>query len=328
VAIYIPARRGGVVALLWLFRHRIGRGPLACVLYFAITLFPALGYFNVYPMRYSFVADHFQHLATIGLTTLAAAGLSRCGRAGVVFSVILVSMLGCLTFTQCRVYANSETLWRDTLAKTPDSWMVYTNLGRTLALQGRALEAIPYLETALRLAPEIEDTHENVGVGRVLQGRYVEGESEFRRALAINPDFVPALTDLAKLEFFDLHHPTEAKAYFLKAIDRSADDAPAHYAYGQMLEREGNLAEAAGQYQAAVRAFPDDFDAEFNLGSVLLKLNRAGDAIVPLEAATRLEANNRGAWINLRAAYLMDNQPEAAGEAASEALRAGGGSGR
>jgi len=60
----------------------------------------------------------------------------------------------------------------------------------------------------------------------------------------------------------------------------------------------------------------------------LLKLNRPGDAIAPLVAATRLEPANRGAWINLHAAYLMANQPEAAAQAASEALRALSGSSR
>jgi tetratricopeptide (TPR) repeat protein len=327
-----PLAAVGVIASLWLLRHRIGRGPLAAVLYFAVTLFPALGYFNVYPMRYSFVADHFQHLASIGLTTLAAAGLARLAwrypRVGISIATSVVLTLMALTFNQCTVYANSETLWRDTLRKTPDSWMVYTNLGRVLASQGRALEAVPYLEAALRLAPGIEDTHENVGVGRVLQGRYAEAETEFRRALGLNPDFVPALTDLAKLEFFDLHNPAEAERYFRKALRQSPDFFPARYAYGQMLEQEGSLADAAGQYRLAVLAFPDDFDAQFNLGSVLLKLHRPGDAIGPLRAATRIQPGNRGAWINLRAAYLMDNQPEAAAQAASEALRAGEDSGR
>ncbi len=57
-----------------MFRNRLGRGPLVAVLFFAGTLVPALGFFNVYPMRYSFVADHFQYLASVGLLALLAAG--------------------------------------------------------------------------------------------------------------------------------------------------------------------------------------------------------------------------------------------------------------
>ena len=51
---------------------RRNRAPLAAWLFFVGTLFPALGFFNVYPFRYSFVADHFQYLAGIGPITLAA----------------------------------------------------------------------------------------------------------------------------------------------------------------------------------------------------------------------------------------------------------------
>ena len=59
-------------ALGWLQRWR--RGPLAALLFFVITLFPALGFFNVYPFRDSFVADHFQYLAGIGPIVLLALG--------------------------------------------------------------------------------------------------------------------------------------------------------------------------------------------------------------------------------------------------------------
>ena len=47
--------------------------------------FPALGFFNVFPMLFSFVADHFQYLASIGLIAGASAGatiaLRRMGTA-------------------------------------------------------------------------------------------------------------------------------------------------------------------------------------------------------------------------------------------------------
>ena len=227
-----------------------------------------------------------------------------------------------LTAYQCTIYENAETLWRDTLTKTPDSWMVYTNLGNTLAAEGHPLDAIPYQEAALRLAPELEDTHENVAVARMLQGRIEDGEREFNHALAINPQFVPALTGLGKLELFDRHRLSEAEQYFLRALAISPTYAPANYAYGELLEREGKLPEAAEKYWLAAEAAPDDFDSEYDLGSVLLKLKRAEEAIGPLRMATQLQPRNPHAWINLQQAYLMANQPEAAKETAREALEA------
>src|SRR5262249_2078042 len=66
-----------VIASLFMLRHRIGRGPLVAVLLFCGTLFPALGFVNVYPMRFSFVADHFQYHASIALIVLVIATVWR-----------------------------------------------------------------------------------------------------------------------------------------------------------------------------------------------------------------------------------------------------------
>jgi hypothetical protein len=64
-----------VVVGLWLARGRIGRGPVAAVLIFGGVLVPALGFFNVFPFLFSFVADHFQYHASLALIALAAATL-------------------------------------------------------------------------------------------------------------------------------------------------------------------------------------------------------------------------------------------------------------
>ena len=72
-----PAAALALAAALWRWRRRLGGGPLVALLFFAGTLFPALGFFDVYPFRYSFVADHFQYLACIGPLALAGAGLER-----------------------------------------------------------------------------------------------------------------------------------------------------------------------------------------------------------------------------------------------------------
>src|ERR1035437_4087320 len=61
------------VALGLLARRK--RGPLAGFLIFAGTLFPVLGFLNVFPFRYSYVADHFQYLAILGIVVPATSGL-------------------------------------------------------------------------------------------------------------------------------------------------------------------------------------------------------------------------------------------------------------
>src|SRR6185437_768094 len=65
-------------ALLWVKRNAWSwsRAVLVAGGYFVVMLFPALGFINIFPFRYSFVADHFQYIATIGPLALAAAGIT------------------------------------------------------------------------------------------------------------------------------------------------------------------------------------------------------------------------------------------------------------
>jgi hypothetical protein len=70
-----PLATLALVTALWVSRAR-SRAPLAAVLLFIGALFPALGFVNVYPFVFSFVADHFQYLASLPLFALVAAGLT------------------------------------------------------------------------------------------------------------------------------------------------------------------------------------------------------------------------------------------------------------
>ncbi len=76
---FFPALLATVAIVLgWLARKT--RAPLAVFLFFMGTLFPALGFLNVYPFRYSYVADHFQYLALLGIIIPVVAGLTIMAR--------------------------------------------------------------------------------------------------------------------------------------------------------------------------------------------------------------------------------------------------------
>ena len=317
-----PLAAVAAIAAVWLLRGRIGRGPVVAVLFFAGTLFPALGFFNIYPMRFSFVADHFQHLASAGLTTLLAVGIARVTNVQraigntIATTVLLICVV--LTYVQCGVYADAVTLWRDTVVKTPGSWMVYTNLGRALEAEGRPLEGIPYHEQALQLEATIPDTHHNVAEGDMMRGKLDDAEREFRSALAIDPHFAPAYLGLAKLEFFQRHDVAKAEQYFKQCFALEPGYGAAHFAYGEMLESEGNLTGAAEHYRLTLDDLPEDFDAHYNLGTVLIKLSRPAEAVGPLRQAVELNPNNAAARMNLEVA-LKQSGHSAEAEAMQQA---------
>ncbi len=70
-----PLATVALLSALWHLRRR-WRGPLAACLLFVGTLFPVLGFLNVYWFVFAFAADHLQYLASISLIVPAAAGVA------------------------------------------------------------------------------------------------------------------------------------------------------------------------------------------------------------------------------------------------------------
>jgi len=152
---------------LLLVRDRIGRGPFAGLAIFSGSLLPALGFFDVYPFLYSFVADHFQYLGSIAAITLLAAGLVRLTQswpsafrqAG---GALLLAGLGALTFSHSRAFESDETLWKATLAEQPNHWFAHNNLGAIYLETDRVAQARPHLEAALAGRPGSPGIFENL----------------------------------------------------------------------------------------------------------------------------------------------------------------------
>src|SRR6185436_17175298 len=144
-----------MVAVAIVAWRRGARGPALALAFYAVTIFPALGFVDVYPMRYSFVADHFQYLACLGLFALAggaAEALARRPRVAAVAGGAVLAGLGGLSWRQCRSYADAETLWRTTIARNPGAWIALNNLGSLVFERGESDEAIELLQRALAVA--------------------------------------------------------------------------------------------------------------------------------------------------------------------------------
>src|SRR5262249_52921463 len=152
-----PIAALGVLVALWLARRRLGRGALAGILFFAVTLAPALGFVSYFWMQFSYVADHFQYTASVGVIALAAAGatyvVARLGWPQSVIRIAAATVLALLalgTWVQSEAYKDVETFYRAALAKNPDAWMPHNNLGQLLEYQGRLDEALQHFSESLR----------------------------------------------------------------------------------------------------------------------------------------------------------------------------------
>ncbi len=290
-----PAAAAGVVAGLWLARRRMGKGPLVAVLFFAGTLGPALGFVNLYPMRYSFVADHFQYLASVGLITLCAAGLARLPR---VIPATLVVLLGALTWQQVGIYRNLETLWRDTLIKNPDCWMAHNNLGLLLKDQGHIEEAMEHYHKAIQINPNDFEALNNLGIALAAKGRFDEAIENYRKALQINPNSSEAQYNLG-IALTAKGRLDEAIENYYKAIQINPNYFEALNNLGIALAAKGRFDEAIENYRQAIQINPNDFEALNNLGIALAATGRFDEAIENYRKAVQINPNSSETQYNL-----------------------------
>jgi Flp pilus assembly protein TadD len=275
-----------VVALagLWVWRSR-SRAPLAAALFFGGSLFPTLGFFNVYAFMFSFVADHWQYLPSIGIVVLLVAGLvlaqrrlSAGSRGWAVIPPLLVGGLGCLTFHQSRMYADMPTFYATTLARNPGAWMAHNNLGNMLREAGDLQAARLHFEAALRARPDLVKVHNNLG--NVLR---------------------------------DLRRPDEAIVHFRRALELKSDYADAHNNLGSLLRQLGRPAEALPHLLRALQIDPVYPDARNNLGMALRDLGRLPEALLQFERLVRESPRMAAAHLNLALTLsLLDRMPEAA----------------
>jgi tetratricopeptide (TPR) repeat protein len=293
-----PAAAAGVLVALWKMRRRWGRGSLAAVLLFAGTLGPALGFINVYPMRFSFVADHFQYLAAMGLMILFAAWASRWPQWS---QALLLAILAALTWQQTNTYRDAETLWRTTLARNPEALMARNKLGVILLDKGHVEEAAAQFQKILEVDPDSIEARCNMGLILFQNGQVDEAAAEFQRALKIEPEFDLAHNGIGSV-LLHQGHVEEAVAHFQKALDLNPGYLNARLNLGLALVSQGRQAEAEAQFEKCLFLQPDNAPAHGNLGDLFLKEGRAEEAITHYQAALAAQPGNPAllndlAWI-------------------------------
>ena len=320
-------------AALWALRRRT-RGPLAAFLFFAGSLFPVLGFVNLYGARYSWVWDHWQYLPDLGPIALAAAGLTmgweRVARGsrwlGRGLAAAFAVLLGVLTWSHCRMFHDDPTLYRATLARNPGCWMAHYNLGVIWSqTPGRLNDAIAQYEETLRLKPDHAKAHYNLGViWSQLPGRLNDAIAQYEAAVRLQPDAADFRNNLGLAWAQVPGRMNDAIAQYQEALRLQPDSAEVHNNLGVAWSRTpGRLKDAIAQYDAALRLKPDFAEAHNNLGDAWLKVpGRLNDAITQYEEALRLQPDFVQAHDNLGVAlaHVPGRMDDAAAQFA-EALR-------
>ncbi|MBI2401091.1 MAG: tetratricopeptide repeat protein [Deltaproteobacteria bacterium] len=200
-----PAGAVLAAALLFALSNRIGRRPAAALAFFLVTLFPALGFIDVYPFQFSFVADHFQYMASAGPISLFAgtaawaAGRGSFSEKALLAAALLLAALWALSFSQTFAYKDSDTVWKDTIAKNPEAWIAHTNLAVPHINDDHDF-AIAHLEKAYGLNSSNETISHALGLALFKKSRELSAKGMETEALEYNSRAIALYEDALALE--------------------------------------------------------------------------------------------------------------------------------
>jgi len=293
----------GLLGVLWNFR-RWSRAPFAGVLIYLFLLLPSLGFLNIYFFIYSFVADHWQYLACLGIITPCASGIVLLAghfkrwqgwiEPGVI--LLVAGTLFLLTSQQSRMYTDIETLYRATIARNPTCWMAQVNLGNILYQSNRVPEAMDLFNLAMGIKPAV--AHYSLGNALLQKGRTSGAIEQYKEALRIDPNYAETQNNLGNALLL-IGQTSKAIDQYQQALRINPGNAKTHNNLGNALVQTGRAAEAIDHYKQALRIHPTSADAHNNLASALAQMGRISEAIEQLKAALRIKPHDIDAQNNL-----------------------------
>jgi protein O-mannosyl-transferase len=313
---------------IWWWRR--SRAPLLVMLWGGAALFPALGFFDVWPFRFSYVADHFAYAAMPCLATALVASIASIpaaarggGRIGIPVGLCTIFVLVLLSIRAIPKYESEETLWLDTLERNPAAWIAANNLS-TIRLsqaaqrleQGKredalilARQALDYATRAGEFKPdEFTNTFNRSEAHRLLGAREASLE-EIERAARLAPELFDVQWTrgraLAAVDRLD-----DARSAFRRAIGlarTTSESLSAHRELMRVAIRQGSLDEAVHACEEVVALAPDDAEMIANLGSLLGATGRKEEGRRMLLRAVefgRVGFSGDEAWIAARVGYI------------------------
>jgi tetratricopeptide (TPR) repeat protein len=312
----------GVIAVLfvfWLNRESWGRPEFLVLAYFILALLPALGLVNMTFLLYSFVADHFQYLASMGPLALAGAALFQWAaftlpdKPGLrsTLAAALLLLLGVVSWQRCWAYQNEETLWTDALAKNPNCWLGYNNLGLALQEKGLIDQAMDLYQKALKIHPDYAEAHDNLGVALLQKGRVDEAIDHLQKAVALRPGHLEGYDDLGSA-LFQKGLVDQAMDQYRRVLKINPNSIGAHNNLGNAFLRKGQVDEAMDQYQKALAIDPRSAETLDNLGNAFTAERQLDRAIDQYQKALEIDPNLADVHHNLGVALLKEGRPDEA----------------
>ena len=195
-----------------------------------------------------------------------------------------------------------------------------TNLGTAFYEAGRHDDAAARFRRAIQVQPDYVPAFNNLGVALRAAGRTDEALQVYRQGLALRDDYPDLHYTLANA-LLAIGRPAEAAEHLARAAAANGDSAGVHNNLGTALADQGRFVEAVAEFERAVALEPASSKAHRNLGNALIETGRADDAHRHLTEAVRLAPDDAEARYDLGAWLLSRDRNAEAVDAFTAAIR-------
>lgn len=209
----------------------------------------------------------------------------RRGVAAALAAFIVAAWAGLLV-PRSLEWTTERGLWEAAYARTPDSPAVLANHAYQLVEAGRAEEAAALFEQLEIVDPGGWAAPYGMGNVRVAQGRAREAIPFYEDAIRRSPK-IPHLRRTLGFLYEDLGEPENAKRVLTEALEIFPESALGLGALSVLEANTGDPAKALAATEEALAQRPDVGELRVNRIVLLVRLGRVDEAIAASEALTR-----------------------------------------
>ena len=257
-------------------------------------------------------------------------------------AVLVLIALGMTAHQQVEHWRNSETLFKHAAAVTQENYVAWGGLGivdlrrddpasampklnrafeyaephgatggikfyigMALQMQGKGIEALPYLQESTPSPEQLPERSYRVGLSLVEVGRLAEAETALRQAIEARPDNPEYQMGMAAL-FQNQGQTAKAEQLFRDVVGNHPELAQARKSFADFLMLLDRPAEAEIQYAAAVKLQPRDVKLRRGYYTAFARQGKTIAAIQQVEEVLKLEPSN--AQANFDLAELLSQQ--------------------
>lgn len=263
---------GLIAASGWLFRRFREDVRLAIGFVFTLWFFATIAASSGLVPLPDMVAEHRSYLPSVGIFVLVGC-LLDCLRglvpaqavwgrriAPAALVITAAALLSWRTFDRNTTWSTSESLWKDTVAKSPGKFRTWGNLGTAYSISGKDEKAVECYRQALKIEPRFQNGILNLSNSLLRLNRPKESLDTTLQLIRLDNTAAtkPPVAFTLGLGLAGVGRYDDAVSVFREILKVMPNDPQALKALGLVYQKAGLPHRALDLYQRAAKSQPSD----------------------------------------------------------------------